>query len=267
MKSRIKLLCLCMTLIMMFSVSGCQLAKEEEVSEGEGSKDKFVGLFITTKKVDEKFYAKMTEVEEYGTKVRQYEFEDYEGIPLCQVISSEEGGEIQTELLKNNAVCDLFMSTEAKPDCWSIEGNVYFSEPVGIYINRVFQEEDGDVYVVPDEGPRVLISDGTTGTPSATQDETTVLMNISVIGVPEKIDFVCMGDGNTVIWSNTYEPGKMPKELEIPEGTEYVVVDTAFKSGYDPIREIYAEDDGFMFTFKVGEVNALEQMQTNLNWK
>lgn len=275
MKNRIRLfLCLCVGFVSMFSASGCQLAMEEDSSYEEGKQDRLVGIFVTTENVHEKIYAKLTEVEEYGITTHKYVFEECEGIPFFSVVIEGKmtGMEDYATVMSGDEIFDQHTAYNYtdKGDSVTLEGNMYFAEGVTIYINGVYQEKDGDVYLFPAEIGEYIdngIECNSKVSEEYNGEETAVNVNFSVVGEPETIDLIGMNEKNESVWHETYKAGEVPEKFVVSDDVQYIMAVTNYSGDYNPKIDIYYGDDTLIVTAKKGDGNVLTQNLVELIWE
>ena len=109
------------------------------------------------------------------------------------------------------------------------------------YMNPVYQESDGDIYCV--EGMGYSVSgdkgsiDGNSSGSQTLSDKITVkengeeviyqskvTINYIPVYVPVRTEFVFMNDDNKAISESEFNTHQVPSELNVPKGTEYVII-------------------------------------------
>lgn len=272
MKSRKKVISLILCMMMIFSVSGCQLAKEgEDPKNGVASKDTFVGVYVTYRKENDpydmvtykgeaedsegKVYAKLLEKEEDGITFHEYVFEDVKGIACFEALVLPQGddtagyrnsiigeGVLGAHVQSNTHILESDQGEEVT-NTVEIEGSIYFTEEVIVYVNYVFQEEDGDVYFVKD-GMGVFISDGvaSNGTHKIEDNGSVVKLNIGYKKDAGKVEFVSISEDNEVLQISSYSPSEIPENINVEPGTEYLIVKTIYPEGEPVITTLTREN-------------------------
>ncbi len=142
------------------------------------------------------------------------------------------------------------------------------------HFNPVYQDSEGNVYMMAGTG----ISSGV-GTFSktikgevtrtengvTTKNTTAVEVSISIIPEPGKTVVLFMDEDSGILSRQEFAPGAMPKELETPEGTAYLILEKYNAEGIE--REICGpEADGFA-TFKVLDNGICQPVHTKILWK
>lgn len=109
------------------------------------------------------------------------------------------------------------------------------------YMNPVYQESDGDIYCV--EGMGYSVSgdkgsiDGNSSGSQTLSDKITVkengeeviyqskvTINYIPVYVPVRTEFVFMNEDNKAISESEFNTHQVPSELNVPKGTEYVII-------------------------------------------
>lgn len=282
MSAKKKIVCLCMSILMVFSVSGCQLAKTEEEQNKESEQAQLIGVYITdydetdydmsgNAKVD-KVYAKCVEVEQDGIKSHEYIFEDYDGMSYFQAYVpakiSGTNGYYTTMCSEGIINGNIKLVAIDSGDNTTMEADVYFIENAYVCVNEVYQEVDGDIYFVPAQMSN-YISGGIT-TISIIEEgaslNTSIKINLSVKGEPTEIKVTQIGE-DKILKSQAYKSGDMPEKLQVKEGTEYIIVKTDYADDEDSQIEIYTSEDIVMRTISEVRNNKLTYENTELIWQ
>lgn len=183
-----KAISVCLVLVLLLSLCGCQLAKPEDSNSSEA--DRFVGVFITTEYLD--LLDAETAFEEYlknnagnisdgetitfdintqnnrvyATFVEEpyqdddgeyhfsnnYEFVGLDGIALA-IYQIPNGEESYVSSSVGDGICDVHMKTGGEDQ--GISGTIWMVKNSGeaiYYLNPIYQTEDGRVYLVPGSG-------------------------------------------------------------------------------------------------------------------
>ncbi len=274
------------------SFASCKLAKEEENAD-EIFGDKMVGCYITTEPIGNgKIYAKFVEKEEDGVKHAEYVFEDYDGIEFYattimateEMLSDYDIASYGDEVSEAHTAWLTNENTGTKSE--ELSGTIYYTERLIFYMNPVYQEKDGDVYMYAAEiGELVSTNDGgeltSTISENATYTEddekisesTKVSVTYSYKQQPKQIKFIYMNNENTVISEEEYEPGKVPNEINVSEEVDYILVESyGFDVGKNKdiiVREIYDEDydDKYIHTFMDDGRGFCVKFPTEIIWE
>ncbi len=188
-----RIICICCAIIIAFSLSGCQLARE---GGNVGQPDELVGVFITTEYVDlfdmegylndqfssfnggtinldyndqrydGRFYAefksKVLTNEETGeeSEMWEYVFENLDGEPFFIASITDKDGFTYSTTSSNDSVCD---SHATIGDNTTLEGTIYVNpnDLTTVYINPVYQSGDNRIYLKSGQG--MLLGEGAEG--------------------------------------------------------------------------------------------------------
>ncbi len=278
-----KIILIGIVLNMLLSLAGCKLAKEE--AESLIINDKLVGCYITTEPIgNSKIYANLVEVkEEYAEYSHfEYRFEGYEGIGMyATTIINRKDGDDYDIASYGEELCNR--KSISSYDCEEIEGTLYYTgTDVYFYMNPVYQEKDGDVYMV-----ECNMAGHTNGNGQMSQtltgkaaynvgtDSVSQYSKVTVTYVPkqepDKIRFIYMDEDSKILQEDEYEPGEVPEELTVLTGTEYILVESY---GYDAGEEMdtverktYSELDGYISTFVADGKGHCVEKSTFVKWE
>ncbi len=200
-----------------------------------------------------KIYARQVTKEdttEDGEKIthKEYVFDDINGYWIFDAkIPSTETEESYTCLCSEGGLSNIQSKvhhTDNGVEELELIADIYYSfEKWGtvFYMNPVYQEADGDIYVVEGMGHSVTGDKGSIGSDSKgsqtltdkitvnengeeTVYQSKVTINYIPVYVPVKTEFVFMNDDNKAISASEFNTHQVPSELSIPEGTEYVII-------------------------------------------
>ncbi|MEG0900008.1 MAG: hypothetical protein RSF40_09910 [Oscillospiraceae bacterium] len=187
-----KLVCFVLTSIMVITLSGCQLAKED-LSQVKGQ-DRLIGVYVTyehldlfdmesylndninklskggnieikgdTNKYNNRLYATLLQEEVTATggekyKVSQYVFENLQGISMFSpTITDPITGNTYISSDSSMGIADLksHYNSDDNEEGITLEGTIYVASGAmsdAIYINPVYQSEDESVYLQAGQG-------------------------------------------------------------------------------------------------------------------
>ena len=226
-----------------------------------------------------RIYARMETIEtknEDGEIVshKEYVFDDMDGFWIFDAkIPATETEESYTCLCVDGGVSNIssaIHNNDGELAELSLTADIYYSfEKWGtvFYMNPVYQESDGDVYVVEGMGHSVTGDKDSGGSGSQTlsdsietsenDEETTFKSTITInyipVCVPTEISFIFMNDDNKAISELSFKPDEVPDEIKAPEGAEYVLVQQKSKEGSDietigrgeeTAEHLFEEEDG-----------------------
>ena len=202
---------------------------------------------------NKKIYARQVikeDTTEDGEKIthKEYVFDDIDGYWIFDAkIPSTETEESYTCLCSEGGFSNVqskIHHTDNGVEEIELIADIYYSyEKWGtvFYMNPVYQESDGDIYCV--EGMGYSVSgdkgsiDGNSSGSQTLSDKITVkengeevtyhskvTINYIPVYVPVKTEFVFMNDDNKAISESEFNTHQVPAELNVPEGTEYVII-------------------------------------------
>ncbi len=285
-KSNIYILIFIFVMVTALSAGGCQLAKNG-ANEGEVFEDNYIGAYVTLKPINEfdmatfetestgneKVYATKVEIKDKDTDYITYEyrFEDVEGIPMYSVYVSEDDG--YYSFMANECVFNAHqaVNSDGEKRFNTLTGNVYVSEEVIVYFNPVYQENDGDVYMVAaDMGEKINEFSETKlyySSENDTKGGTNAEMIFKVKGEVENVIIFAMSGENEIVWSETYLEGEVPEVINVPKGTEYITVKTEFKGEREPEIKVFTSNEKFIQLLKNGNGKVLEARNVEFRWE
>lgn len=200
-----------------------------------------------------KIYARQVVKEdttEDGEKIthKEYVFDDIDGYWIFDAkIPATETEESYTCLCSEGGLSNVQSSihhTDNGVEEIGLTADLYYSyEKWGtvFYMNPVYQESDGDIYCVEGMGYSVSGDKGSVGSDAKgsqtltdkitvnkngeeTLYQSKITINYIPVYVPYKTSFVFMNKDNKVISASEFDTHKIPSELRVPKGTEYVLV-------------------------------------------
>ena len=206
---------------------------------------------------NDKIYGRLETVEtknEDGETVshKEYVFDDIDGFWIFDAkIPATETEESYTCLCVDGGVSNIssaIHNNDGELTELSLTADIYYSyEKWGtvFYMNPVYQESDGDVYVVEGMGHSVVgdkvsggsgsqtISDSieTSENGEETTFKSTVKINYIPVYVPTEVSFIFMNDDNEALSELGFTPDEVPDEIKAPEGAEYVLVQQKNEEG------------------------------------
>lgn len=270
------------SLFIIFSIvigllGGCQLAKNgEKDGAGEsqvGKNDKFIGVYISymeddsniqvgslAKYADEndKIYAKLVEVEgDDGIKSHEFVFGEGEGISFFEARIPERltgepdyiSGAVSEEMIGSNVNIRIAAiekengKYEEEKTTVEMEGSLYFLDEVIVYANPVYQEADGDVYCLWGAiGEKISSQVSNASKTLGDEESTLVKLNIRCRSKVGDITFIALSNDSQIINVETYNANDVPENINIPEGTEYLLVKSEFGEEESELN-IYTKED------------------------
>lgn len=290
MKTGKRLLTLLLALAGALTLTGCQLAREDGAS---GNSDALAGYFLTREPVDPadggaldsvkqgRFYATWEE----GPDEMVCTFGTLEGewlYSLC--VSNDEGTYRTSDASEGIVVTGHHYSVTDEGNRVIIGGTLYCS-PAGLkedtilYLNPVFQQADGQVYLIP--GDSFYLGGGTeegqlwsqTMTTTTLQDgtvtETTVTLEIEALYRPEAIVVMALDEESQLLSRTEYLPGQAPEVLFPGSAAAFLLVETR-KTAPDGTavvsRALIPREEETFTTFSCREDGICVAADTQVRW-
>ena len=204
-------------------------------------------------KYNKKIYAQhvtLTDTNDNGEKIthKEYTFDGINGMWFFDAkIPATETEESYTCLCTGGGLSNIHSNvhhTDTGVSEIELTADLYYSyEKWGtvFYMNPVYQESDGDIYCVEGSGYSVAgdkgsidgnangsqnISDKLTFTENGEETvyQSTITINYIPVYIPEKVSFIFMNENNTSISDFSYSPESVPEEINVPDGTEYIIL-------------------------------------------
>lgn len=214
------------------------------------------------RKYNNRIYGRLETIEtknEDGEMVshKEYVFDDINGYWIFDVkIPATETEESYTCLCSEGGLSNIqskLHRTDNGVEELELIADIYYSyEKWGtvFYMNPVYQESDGDVYVVEGTGHSVTGDKGSVGSDSKgsqtlsdsikttengeeTTFKSTVTINYIPVYVPTEISFIFMNDNNKAISELSFTPDEVPDEIKAPDGADYVLLQQKSEEGSD----------------------------------
>lgn len=303
MKNKIGIIILACVLVASFilGVTGAvTFAKNEPTDNSDSaSKDRLIGVFITTEYLDlfdyeGKLYAILVDDPytdpETGETVttKKYVFDCIEGIAYFSArYTDEESGMQYWGTGGDDAISDAhtaFNSTDAG-DSIEMKGTIYVSTSKGsnvFYYNPVYQTATGEVYLMSGQGMSLggELSTGMSSSRALKEEQTvtvdgestTIRSNIEVstcfMDTPIGAGIIQFDkDGNII--SREYTAGDLPFKITTSSDTEYIIVETHMKSrdGKETVtRELFQPDDKSLFAFSCRDDGICIKQYCSIVW-
>lgn len=201
----------------------------------------------------------------------EFSFGDIEGICFFEAVWQEEGETAFHEVSCGDEICDRDFHYSVSDEGESIEltGTIYALtggkiEELGIYLNPVYQTEEGEIYItssmghystdIEGGGYSCSLNDEVTLTENREHktNRTTVTIDVEMRVKPELVYLYQMNDSHQVVSQEEYEPGTLPKQLTMEEETAYIIVETKWADG-ESTRESFEkqEENTYIETYYV----------------
>jgi len=246
------------------------------------------------KRYDGRYYATLKAITdlhgpESKTTYYQYQFPDLKGFSFFSA-NHPDSIDMSVFLASNydSAISDVHTSifvTDAGERV-ELKGTLNLSMAFAnkqIFINPVYQTEDGSVYVESgnsfgqdgaiSEGTFVTttFSDATTKTNNGVSETkgNSVAFSIAFLYLPEKIVLIQMNQNNEVVKRAEYQPGEMPETLKPEAATEYILVEThKTDSEGSPVvtRDLYTKESYAIFSYYERADGICVNQSTSIEW-
>lgn len=317
-----KLFAIIIALLVIFTLSGCQLARED----GAANKgmDRLIGVYVSYDHVD------LFDLEDYindnlnfsGGEIKsEGETKKYEGRMYAtqkdEIIASSQGEKytnthfvfeelsgigmfaptVVDPLLEDrtyiSASGDGFTDTKFhvksgdNEDGIELSGTLYISSGAmsdAIYINPVYQSEDGKVYLMSGQGFSATSDNGGGGVYSQKlEDKITIKENgksksyssiievsIATMNPTINVSILEMDKDSNIVKKSDYNPDNVPGELKTESGTEYIIVEStkeAFNKEIKIERMLFSKNDDMLWFFKKNNDKVFIKAYTTILWE
>lgn len=288
--------------IMLLSMTSCQLAKED-LPEGK-SQDRLIGVFITAQHLDRfdmengRLYAKLTAREltneETGQKssIQEYFFEGKKGILFFSAEMTGENGDSYSSSYCSEGLSETNLSINVGDDDEKhiLDAVIYLAPNMNVtdvmtqYVNPVYQEDNGKVYLVEGQGISAggmrsegdafsqRLEESITVSENGKEKTKTTTINISFKTKlpPEKVVVIEMDKDSNIVKKQECMPGKLPESITADIDTDYFIVES-YKIDFDGkekvSRAVFSRDDeGLDSLFAIDNGIVINQ-RTVINWQ
>lgn len=203
--------------------------------------------------------------------LKKYVFDEIDGISFFCPKYTDESGDIYQGSEADDAITDvsLAVSSSNEEEGLSMEGTIYVSTlngPTRFYINPVYQNDAGDVYVETGNGSSYSgdIVAGMSSThrlneeTSVTIDgkketvRTDIAITVCYMDPPGTVSVLQMNQESKIIQQDKFEAGEFPQELRPNAQTAYFIVEThQANSGAVLSRELFTigDDNNYLTAF------------------
>lgn len=263
---------LAMLLTVCLVLTGCQLATEETSKDGVVSSDRLVGVVVTTEHLDlfdveaylqdnlddvmdgeigdtsayqGRIYAqavveKSTTEDGVPCTTTYYNFDQIDGIQMLyyEANTIREDGSVLAYSFTNGYTSEGFGALSFGGDV--NEGTIYVpndTAEVCIYVNPVYQDAEGRLYLVAGTGLSTDYIEGSSMSQTTSEEYTETIdgeetiykrefkITVEGIQVPEKVVIYQMSGENQILDRQEYVPGELPEELTPADGCAYILVE------------------------------------------
>ena len=301
---------LILMLVMAMFLTGCQLAVETVNEQGMHNPDRLVGVVVTTEHLDmfdmegylednlgaimagknpdqSDYQGRLYAQEEVVHGITEdgkncyttyYNFDHVDGIALLRYTAHTytEGGELLAEFttgMTDDGLWDIHFGMELT------EGSVYFPENSGeimLYVNPVYQDADGKLYLVQGDGMHSADGLGSmsmwyTETQTETRDgesstrKREIKITAEWVPVAEKVVLVQMNAENQIIARQEYTPEELLEEL-IPEADcAYIILEQ--HAGGEVTRRLLQKEDAYFIVHTMGDAPYCLGTSVNICWQ
>ncbi len=283
-----------LTLALLVSLTGCQLAREDAGAQV----DRMIGALVTLEKLERfiperdadamRLYAAQDEQGRYafegvrGSCILAAANPMYDDISLIDEVAYVEENHQENwfdDVEKGYACLDDGEHLTVEATIWLEPAE----EAAFLYVNPVYLAADGRVYAAPAESAYDFSlcerGEATTlewsETYATTRDgqrrsvEATVRLTFGIKDPAERVAVLQMSADNRVVDRREYAPGELPEDIAMKAGAAWLLVEshTRDERGNEAVvRSAYNRSDDFMKVFIDGDgVCALRTIE--LNWK
>ena len=298
MKKKNKIFALLLALCLL---SGCALARPE-AEEGTGmDQDMMVGVFITREYLDLFDFESYLEdnlntVINGGGEISPEDMAKYEGRLYAE--KTDEGYDFGTEGMgaffvqwEQDGVpygasysigpMELYLSTVVSDEGTSNEytGTVYVQcgGTEAFYVNPVYQDSEGRVYLTAGSGISSNITEGMSMTQTVSGEYTTTVdgkaqrysmrTEVSFCGaeLPEQYRVLHMSKDSELLRADDYTPETLPEEIIPCQGAEYLIIETQNQDNVT--RQVVSRDEDSCQIFAPTEMeDIIAQRWTDVLW-
>ena len=293
-----------LVLVFAMTMGGCSLAVEDtRKTAGTDYEDRLIGAFLTREYLD--LFDSDSYLQENPQKILEgglidgdtadyqsrlyaesdsaaavYPFPELDGYAMFCPVTIRDGircfGNITSP-----AVSDLGMNLTDTDETEGIDlrGTLYLSEDIGrvtYYLNPVYQDEDGNVYLIAGDGISFYTQEGVSSALSV-DDEVTIRENdkqrtyrgsvtvtLEVVPHTKEIHVLQMDADSNLLSRDRYPVGKVPQELTPLPETAYLVVEI---HGLQAVsRTIYEKSAKDFQTFAPPQNGVCETRSTAILW-
>lgn len=270
--------------VLALTLTGCQLAKENTVSDA-GRTDRLVGVYITRDTAPEEKVAGVIDPDPASDT--PLTFPGLTGWALCHLhMAPPDGLAVETRGYYTNIsdLLDVHLGVHVTDDtetAYEMSGKLLLlpQEELLIYMNSIYQRQDGTVYLVPENvghwigtspewGSLTLsTSEAATVTENGKdmRQETSVSVEVAVTARPEEIVVLQMDGGNAVVARGVYAPGHVPEEIAVVDGAAYLLVETRFADGTVERQLVENGTEWFNTIYDRGD-GSCDGMSTEVHW-
>lgn len=248
--------------LLMICLGGCQLAREDLGAEdAEGlPQDRFIGVYITFAPLDpsKEYYATAKPRRHEGYESTTYEFEGVPGIALFEVLIKEEGDTVGywTSVIGEEMLdAQIGIHSKDKGEDLDLSGKLYILENKVLYVNRVYQDSAGGIYMLGGEGIFGAGSMKTTATESLESEEKAYSTHVTValegVDKPEQDVFKEFDSNDKVIKTTVITPDNIPETINLHPDCAYVIAEVHSSSaeGLKITRTLLDVEVGY-YTYK-----------------
>ena len=282
-------------LILLLCLSGCRLAREDGAQAQ--SHDRLVGVFVTEEHLDlfdfeayfqdhanELISGGKTMIEDTrGYEQRIYAnmekggcvFEGLDGILFASYAFREENVSGFRNAPENRVSGWVNLEESETETVLSMDGTIYISDKIGYaqyFYNPVWQDGEGRVYLTAGTGLSSNVTEGTgmknwhdisdeysltTGGQSKSY-RADIRIAIEAITLPESYSICYMDENHQKLTEAVFSPEKMPSQLQPPEGTAYLMVESTShrRDGTEFVsRQIFSREEDTVLEIYIPEEN------------
>lgn len=245
--------------LLLVSLGGCQLARED-LGEDAVAWERMIGVYVTFAPLspDRDYYAVPRKRQHEGYETTYYVFEGVPGVALFQALVTDEGQpESYWVPTADEGMMDVHIGIHCKDDGEELElsGKLYRFEAKTIYLNQVYQNSAGEVYMLAGNGftgpglTEATISESYDSPEEKYSVKVTVAME--VVEKPVQ-DVIKEFDGNDQLLKATVITAEdIPDKIVLHSDCAYAIAETHSEGAEGmQIARILLDLDAQYYTFK-----------------
>ncbi len=294
MKTRANHALCCLIILLLGTLSGCQLAQTDK--SANVAQDRLIGVFVTTGHLDlqGRLYGtqkKRTVTDESGKTIETdtYAFEGVTGmLYINAIVPATAAMDSYHTTIADDGISDRKTSLGLGDveNSTVLDGTIYASMGRGefiFYFNPVYQDGIGRVYATAGTGLSSgnMQSDGAqfSQTMNATQtvtengktkkDSITIKLNIQMMNPPTKVAILRMDANNALLSREEFTPNAVPTQITLEQATDYIVVETTQSSadGTEKVtRKLVGKDATALESFWCRDDGICIKQSTQVLW-
>lgn len=210
-------------------------------------------------------------------------FDGLDGLGFFFFRGKRENQDVYWAVSNDDAIVgtNVGLKTDDNGDSIDLEGEIKVAIGSGLdnfYVNKVYQTEDGKVYLVSGQGTgfsgeivegmstSVVFTDEQKVTVNEVTSTKTnrVKINIGFMNEPKSICILEYGRERGLVQKREFAPKELPNKFEVQGETEYLVVETWSEDGV--VRELFGKEDDYLRAFYAREDGYCVRKDCEILW-